>query len=166
MSPLIFFVDEINLHLINRDAKVYQFIDHDRKEWDLHSIATFLPSNVLANIKEILASSLEDRVCLGFSQDDKFLLKSTIWAMRKPSNHLQSNILNWIWKLKLLPKIKIFLWLIIRNALPTCEFLSIRNIEFPNRCYICSQNFENIDHVSKSCPFVGIKLNIIASLIS
>ena len=55
MSLLIFFVDENILHLINWEAKVHDFIDHVRKEWDLHSIVVCLPSNVLAT------SPLEDR---------------------------------------------------------------------------------------------------------
>ena len=89
MSPLISFVEEHNFQAINWDAKVYDFNDHDRKEWDLHSIAAFLPYNILANIKAvpIPTSSLDDRFCWGFSQDGRFSLKSTTWTMRKPSSH-------------------------------------------------------------------------------
>ena len=63
MSPLISFVDENNMQYINWDAKVHEFIDHDKKEWNLHSIVVFLPSNVLANIKvvPIPASPLENK---------------------------------------------------------------------------------------------------------
>ena len=66
----------------------------------------------------------------------------------------RSKILNWIWKLKLLLKIKVFLWLVIRGALSTYEFLSIRKMEIPNGCYLCSQNVENIEHVFKNFPFI------------
>ena len=31
MTPLISFVDENNLHFINRDAKVYEFINQETK---------------------------------------------------------------------------------------------------------------------------------------
>ena len=88
--------------------------------------------------------------------------------MRKPSSHPRSKILNWIWKLKLLPKIKFFLWLVIRGALSTYEFLSIRKMEIPNGCYLCSQNVENIEHVFKISHLFEefeIKLRIIVSLI-
>ena len=40
--------------------------------------------------------------------------------MRRALTHPRSKLLNWIWKLKLLPKIKFFLWLVIRNVIPTC----------------------------------------------
>ena len=74
--------------------------------------------------------------------------------MRKALTHPRSKLLNWIWKLKLLPKIKIFLWLLIRNALPTCDFLIAKKLEIPNRCCLCDHNIENIDHV-----FMSLKMS-------
>ena len=88
---------------------MYEFIDHD-KEWNLHSIIALFPSNVLTYIKAISipSSPLEDRIFYGFSQDGRFILKLATWTIRKPSNHPRSKMLNWIWKLRLLPKIKFF----------------------------------------------------------
>ena len=155
-DPLISFVDENNLYFINRDAKVHKFIDQETKEWNLRSIVSFLPSNVLADIKAILIpfSPIEDRIIWGYSQDGNFNLRSATWVMRRALTHPRSKLLNWIWKSKLLPKIKFFLWLLIRNALPTCDFLIVRRMEIPNGCYLCDHNIENIDHVFKKCPFV------------
>ena len=72
--------------------------------------------------------------------------------MRKLLTHHISNILNWIWKLKLLPKINVFLWL-VKDALCTCNFLFVMEREFPNRCHLCNKNIENINHIFKECPF-------------
>ena len=104
---------------------MHEFIDHVKKEWDLCSIVACLPCNVLVDIKAIPipTSLLEDRFFGGFSQDGRFTLKSATWAIRNPSSHPRSKILNWIWKLKLLPKIKFVLWLVVRNTLPTCDSL-------------------------------------------
>ena len=55
-----------------------------------------------------------------------------MWAMRKLLVHPKHKILNWIWKSNLLPKIKIFFWLAIREALPICEFLITRRLEITN----------------------------------
>ena len=60
--------------------------------------------------------------------------------MRKPLVHPIHKILNRIWKLNLLPKIKVFLWLTIREALPTCDFLVARRIEITNTCCLCNQS--------------------------
>ena len=68
--------------------------------------------------------------------------------------HNRHKILNWIWKLKLLLKIKVFLWLTIREALPKCDFLISRRLEITNTCYICNKSSENIDSIFKCCPFV------------
>ena len=43
MTPIISFVDENNLHIINRDVKVHEFIDQETKEWNLRSIVSFSP---------------------------------------------------------------------------------------------------------------------------
>ena len=70
MTPLISFVDENDLHHINWDAKVHDFIDKDNKELDLSSVAFLLPSNVLADIKSIPISSSPR-----FSHDGSFTLE-------------------------------------------------------------------------------------------
>ena len=162
MLPLSSFVDKNSRQVINWDTKVHDLIDQD-KEWNLHSINKLLPTDVLADIKAvpIPSSPLEDRFGWGFSQDGTFTLKSATWTMRKPSSHPRSKMLNQIWKLKLLPKIKFFLLLVIRNSLPTCEFLVVRRIEIPNVYHFYSHNIENIDHIFRECPFVqGIWDNI------
>ena len=51
-------------------------------------------------------------------------------------------------------KIKTFLWLTLREALPTCEFPIMRRLEITNNCYFRNHNSENINHIFKSCPFV------------
>ena len=156
MMPLVFFfVEADNLHLVNLDAKVHDLINHETKEWNIHSVSTILPPNVISDIRAIPipCSLVDDRILWGFSQDGKLSLKSTTWAMRKPLVHPRHKTLNWIWKLNLLMKIKVFLWLTIREALPTCDFLIARRLEITNTCYFCNKNSENIDHIFKLCPF-------------
>ena len=104
-------MEENNLHYISLDAKVHDFINHDTKERNIHSISSILPQNVLADIKVISIpwNLVNDRILWGCSQDGKFTLKSATWAMSKPFVHPKHKFLNWIWKLKLLSKIKVFL---------------------------------------------------------
>ena len=42
----------------------------------------------------------------------------------------------------------------IREALPTCDFLTARRIEITNTCYLCNKSNENNDHIFKICPFI------------
>ena len=78
---------------------MHEFIDHDKREYDLCSIAPCLPFNVLVNIKAISipTSPFKDRFFFfNFSQDSIFTLKYATWTIRKLSSHLRSKILNWI----------------------------------------------------------------------
>ena len=70
MTPLISFVDENNLHFINRDAKVHEFINQETKERNLRSIVSLLPSNGLEDIKAIPIPfpPIEDKIIWGYSQ--------------------------------------------------------------------------------------------------
>ena len=74
--------------------------------------------------------------------------------MKKSLAHPRYKILNWIWKLNVFPKIKVFILLTIREALPTCEFLIDRRLEITKSCYMYNQSGENSDHIFKSCPFI------------
>ena len=96
MTPIISFVAKNNFHFINRDAKVHEFIDQETKEWNLRSIVSLLPSNVLADIKAILIpfSPIEDKIIWGYSHDGNFNLRSATWAMRKTLTHPKSKLLN------------------------------------------------------------------------
>ena len=131
MLPLISFVDENHLHYINWDAKVYDFINQDSKEWNLQSISSILPLNVLSDIKAILIPScpLCDRIFWGSSQDGKSTLKSATWAMRKPLMTLDPNYYigfgNYIYA-----KFKILLMANYSKSLPTCEFVIQKNGNF------------------------------------
>ena len=153
---LVSFMDDNNLHYIKLYAKVNDFINYENKEWNINLVSTVIHPNIIAGIKTISIpySSIEDRFLWGYSKDGKFTLKSATWAMRKPLVHPRYKILNWIWKLNLVSKIKVFLWLAISETLPTCEFLIIRRLEITNCCYLCNQSGENIDHIFKSCPFI------------
>ena len=47
-----------------------------------------------------------------------------------------------------------FLWLVIREVLPTCDFLSTRMIDIPIGCHLCNQSIKNVEHVFKNYPFI------------
>ena len=96
----------------------------ESKEWNLQSISSIIPLNVLSDIKAILIPScpLCDRIFWGSSQDGKSTLKSATWAMRKPLMTLDPNYYigfgNYIYA-----KFKILLMANYSKSLPTCEFV-------------------------------------------
>jgi hypothetical protein len=52
-----------------------------------------------------------------------------------------------IWKLKLSPKIKNFLWHICRNCLPTRLRLLAKGVDCPNICVVCNDHDEDGKHL-------------------
>ena len=54
---------------------------------------------------------------------------------------------NWIWKLDVMPKIKIFLWQNLHNALPTRGTLFRRGMNIDPACPICGDDIETSDHL-------------------
>ena len=59
---------------------------------------------------------------------------------------------NLIWKLKVPPKIKNFLWRVCRGCFPTRARLSSRGVSCPLDCVQCSNNYEDIIHILIECP--------------
>ncbi|KAL6626269.1 hypothetical protein ACP70R_029995 [Stipagrostis hirtigluma subsp. patula] len=58
-----------------------------------------------------------------------------------------------IWKTWAPAKCKIFLWLVVRNRCWTADRLAKRGLPHPNRCLLCDQEDENIQHLLTTCVF-------------
>nr|KYP72974.1 hypothetical protein KK1_005580 [Cajanus cajan] len=62
-----------------------------------------------------------------------------------------------VWKIKIPPKVKIFIWRLFVNALPTKEQLLNKNVAlqaYQQRCPFCNDALETIHHVIFSCCYV------------
>jgi len=57
-----------------------------------------------------------------------------------------------IWKLKVPPKIRNFVWRVCRDCFPTRVRLLSRGIHCPNVCVMCGTNYEDNIHVLLECP--------------
>ncbi|MBA0875913.1 hypothetical protein Goshw_023307 [Gossypium schwendimanii] len=57
-----------------------------------------------------------------------------------------------IWKLRILPKIKIFCWRIGHDILPTYENISKIRREFNSMCPHCGSEEESLIHALRDCP--------------
>lgn len=60
-----------------------------------------------------------------------------------------------IWKLKVSRKIRLFIWKIFYNALPTFENLFKRKCSKENHYLICKSNSESLSHLFCLCPWVN-----------
>eukprot|EP00253_Pinus_taeda_P008935 PITA_08935 len=58
-----------------------------------------------------------------------------------------------IWKSEVIPKIKFFIWLLLKGKVLTAENLSKRGINGPSRCPNCCTAEETMFHLFIDCPF-------------
>jgi hypothetical protein len=58
-----------------------------------------------------------------------------------------------IWKSWALPKCRFFLWLVAHKRCWTADRLAKRGLNHPEKCLLCDQEEENIDHLLVQCSF-------------
>lgn len=57
------------------------------------------------------------------------------------------------WYHGLIPKINIFFWLLLQNRILTLDNLMKRGHIMPNRCILCKNQAETVDHIFIHCSF-------------
>lgn len=59
-----------------------------------------------------------------------------------------------IWRLKVPPKVRNFVWRVCRGVLPTRVRLQDKGVQCPTNCVSCADGHEDLSHVFFDCPFV------------
>jgi len=69
---------------------------------------------------------------------------------------------SYIWKLRIPPKLRIFVWRLVRNILPTLDQLSNRGCILPNICLLCMADAESVLHLFQECQFASAVFSTLA----
>ena len=115
--------------------------------WFFDNLATPIPDIIRNHVSHI-------PVPMDIDCDDGWFWKgsnSGVYSAASGYNWLlpdtvESNTMNemsWLWKVKVLEKIKLLLWLGINNAIPTGEFRFVRNLCDTSVCQRCGQDRDN-----------------------
>ena len=59
-----------------------------------------------------------------------------------------------IWKYEIPLKLKCFMWFVLENRISTCDILLRKGWVGPNKCCLCMNDEESIDHIFMFCSFV------------
>ncbi|KAG7547788.1 Ribonuclease H domain [Arabidopsis suecica] len=131
------------------------------KAWDREKIKLLLP----AYEEQILAirpskKETEDRLSWLLTKNGEYSAKSgylatTLETKLGLSHRDSSPGFNWfkdLWNLKCQPKIKFFLWKLLRDALPLSTSLKFRGINLDALCPHCQQEESGL-HLFFHCPF-------------
>lgn len=139
---------------------VAELIDHNRGDWDREKIQAIIPHHEEAILKiKLSKTGAPDKIAWLKTSSGEYTTKSGYWtayalAERDVGGTFQAN-LDWnscVWKNKVAPKIKLFLWKIFQGALPVGERLAARNITADPLCKRCGGT-ESIHHLLFHCEF-------------
>ncbi|CAN6974594.1 unnamed protein product [Brassica rapa subsp. trilocularis] len=133
------------------------------KTWDLEKLQeNFFDADIKLILKQKPAMGEKDAYEWVHNRWGAYTVKSGYWlacsldqsevrkeALARPSlNELRSKV----WKVNTAPKIRIFLWKALSNALSVTDELIARGMKVDSRCQRCGFSSESINHILFSCP--------------
>ena len=124
----------------------------DGWNWDLISFE--LPDTIKDRIKAILIQDFgqrEDSLMWRFTRDGDFSTKSAYLRCIEVDISETSFKGQWIWKLDILPKIIMFLWLCLHTSVPVKSVLAARGINCDGKCLVCKRHDKTIAHLLRDC---------------
>lgn len=137
--------------------KVNHLWNPHSKSWDEQLVkGIFLPDIADEIIRTPLNEIVQqDRLIWNRSNDGSYTVKSA-YQMALTNlvdrSHLRSDgDWSFIWKLKVPPRVKLFLWRSCREALPTRVQLNGRGVPCPITCVLCDKELENMWHLIFTC---------------
>lgn len=104
--------------------------------------------NLLSNIQ---LSDRADGIRWNLTADGQYTASSA-YAVQF-LGRIHSPVLNQVWRLKIEPKVRFFIWLLLQNRLWTSDRLSARGWPNNSVCPLCDQELECTSHLFLTCPF-------------
>ncbi|KAL5785608.1 hypothetical protein ACOSQ2_008000 [Xanthoceras sorbifolium] len=123
--------------------------------WNLRKLATVLPWNIIHKITKIHIGNIPDKIIWGGCSKGNFSVKTAYNLMLDSDS--PSWQWNFIWKMKLPPKVLTFLWSLLHEKILTNDHRRARCLTTDSSCPRCFSGLESIDHLLRGCKSsVGI----------
>ncbi|KAL6214020.1 hypothetical protein ACLB2K_013458 [Fragaria x ananassa] len=146
---------------------VVAIINRASDSWNLEAISPSIPLEARHAVitTQFGSASDHDRQIWARSSSGEYSVKSgyavqnASMRLATSSNPNQSHsvpgrVWSWIWKVKMLPKIRHFLWRAVSNCLATNERRVHRHLAANLMCPLCDAKPETIEHCLLLCPLV------------
>ncbi|XP_019150129.1 PREDICTED: uncharacterized protein LOC109146933 [Ipomoea nil] len=146
---------------INQGMMVADLVDDVTGTWN---------TNLIQQIFNARDASLINKLPLNDTYDDLWYWEGDITGnysvrsgYRRLGDVLAPNSYVWssIWKLKIPPNRKNFMWRALSNILPTLDNLIKKRVELVNVCPACGLVEENVMHVLCSCTYASLVWNLL-----
>lgn len=137
-------------------------------EWNLNGLSITLPIEILNMILDypiMNNTNREDRKNWEYDPNGRFILSSAynlITNQRLTITPLPNKVFRKIWQAKVPNKIKIFLWTLLYDRLPTSHSLHFKGLNIEPHCTHCNQQVEDFTHIFFRCPIAKTFLGISA----
>ena len=132
--------------------KIKDVVDYAGR-WDWSSIQMLFPDKVLRDIMATpitFSTRIEDRLAWKHSVKGVFDLKSAYLLATDVIGDASFNG-QWIWKLKMLPRIQMFVWKCMHLSLGVNQCLVARGLLMDACCPRCHCEVESILHLLRDC---------------
>ncbi|KAL0695177.1 hypothetical protein Bca4012_062357 [Brassica carinata] len=146
------------------NLRASSLIDVNSKRWNLSSLEeVFVQGEVKILMRNQPVIERPDFFTWKFNKSGQMTVKSAYWlaSTQKAESNIPEafmdpsiNVLkDRVWKVKTLPKIRVFLWKILSDALPTADLLIARGMKVDNRCQTCGGELDSVNHLLFECCF-------------
>jgi hypothetical protein len=139
-------------------VKVQDIIEPSTKVWNATLISNLFDHNTSQLILNTSLHHLvhEDKIIWKAEKNGSYSVRSAyricVTEIADNSHLHVPGKWSLIWKLKVPPKIRNFVWRVCRGCFPTRARLSSRGIHCPNDCVLCGTNYEDSIQVLLECP--------------
>lgn len=143
--------DNVIIPEVFNRAKVSDFIMAD-PSWDIIKLQTFLPDNIVQQIRAtpfISEGEGYDRLGWPGNMSGTFSVHSAYLVLTGEQDSTADH--EWIWRMKCAEKIKVFVWLTIKEKLLTNAERQRRNMTADAACPVCEEDDETISHLFREC---------------
>ena len=150
-----------------RSTKVSSLICQNSKTWDIDFLQPFLTAEECTTIKEIPIGNPQrnDRLIWAANRNRCYSIKSGYYWMQLNSlaardhrlpavRSVPEKLWKVLWRVKVPPKVRHFLWSTIHNAIASMAMLFRRRLSPSPICPICLCQEETIEHLLLLCPWV------------
>ncbi|XP_056841869.1 uncharacterized protein LOC130495000 [Raphanus sativus] len=142
-------------------------IDPETKKWNEAGLEeVFVSCDVQMIMRNQPVAARQDFFTWKFNKSGELTVKSAYWlasslktreqnpeAFREPSTNVLKEK---VWKVKTVPKVRVFLWKALSNALPVADLIRARGMKIDNRCQTCGNETESINHALFECTFARL----------
>ena len=138
------------------ELRVADLMLPEERQWDRRKIHLLLPEyeDKILFIKPSLTGATDKLIWLGTKKGD-YSVKSGYYVAvgaegDGPEAEGDFKWTNHVWKLDCAPKVKLFVWKVLKGVVPVGERLLERHIDIDPRCKGCGSN-ESITHLLFHC---------------